>query len=186
MTEVATVRLTTAQALVGWLVAQRSELLDGSVVPLFAGVFGIFGHGNVLGLGTALHAVRDQLPTWRETLGSRSGPSTMSAMAAVSSISENPTSSMRHQVLVFGGALISDSRAAVPVSESASFFCLRCFTFSSDSPSLMACLKPLTAAPRSVPMVRRRLVPNITRAMAKMTSSIFESNMSFLRSEVPK
>ncbi|MEP7179314.1 MAG: thiamine pyrophosphate-binding protein, partial [Pseudonocardiales bacterium] len=60
-----TVRLTTAQALVRWLVAQRAELLDGTEVPLFAGVFGIFGHGNVLGLGTALHEVRDQLPTWR-------------------------------------------------------------------------------------------------------------------------
>jgi 3D-(3,5/4)-trihydroxycyclohexane-1,2-dione acylhydrolase (decyclizing) len=60
-----TVRLTTAQALVRWLVAQRSELLDGSEVPLFAGVFGIFGHGNVLGLGTALYEARDQLPTWR-------------------------------------------------------------------------------------------------------------------------
>ena len=60
-----TVRLTTAQALVRWMTAQRSELLDGTVVPLFAGVFGIFGHGNVLGLGTALHEVRDVLPTWR-------------------------------------------------------------------------------------------------------------------------
>lgn len=58
-------RLTTAQALVRWLLAQRSELLNGTEVPLFAGVFGIFGHGNVLGLGTALHAVRDELPTWR-------------------------------------------------------------------------------------------------------------------------
>jgi 3D-(3,5/4)-trihydroxycyclohexane-1,2-dione acylhydrolase (decyclizing) len=61
----ATVRLTTAQALVRWMTAQRSELLDGTEVPLFAGVFGIFGHGNVLGLGTALHDVRDELPTWR-------------------------------------------------------------------------------------------------------------------------
>ena len=60
-----TVRLTTAQALVRWMLAQRSELLDGTRVPLFAGVFGIFGHGNVLGLGTALYDVRDQLPTWR-------------------------------------------------------------------------------------------------------------------------
>ena len=60
-----TVRLTTAQALVRWLLAQRSELLDGTEVPLFPGVFGIFGHGNVLGLGTALYEVRDQLPTWR-------------------------------------------------------------------------------------------------------------------------
>jgi len=61
----ATVRLTTAQALVAWMVAQRSELLDGTEVPLFAGVFAIFGHGNVLGLGTALQAVRGELPTWR-------------------------------------------------------------------------------------------------------------------------
>jgi 3D-(3,5/4)-trihydroxycyclohexane-1,2-dione acylhydrolase (decyclizing) len=61
----ATVRLTTAEALVRWLVAQRSELLDGTEVPLFAGVFGIFGHGNVLGLGTALQDVQDELPTWR-------------------------------------------------------------------------------------------------------------------------
>ncbi len=65
MTEQTTVRLTTAQALVRWMLAQRSVLLDGTEVPLFAGVFGIFGHGNVLGLGTALHAVRDQLPTYR-------------------------------------------------------------------------------------------------------------------------
>lgn len=60
-----TVRLTTAEALVRWMLAGRSELLDGTVVPLFGGVFGIFGHGNVLGLGPALHAVRDELPTWR-------------------------------------------------------------------------------------------------------------------------
>jgi 3D-(3,5/4)-trihydroxycyclohexane-1,2-dione acylhydrolase (decyclizing) len=60
-----TVRLTTAQALVRWMVAQRSELLDGTEVPLFAGVFAIFGHGNVLGLGTALYAAQDELPTWR-------------------------------------------------------------------------------------------------------------------------
>ncbi len=60
-----TVRRTTAQALVRWMMAQSSELLDGTVVPLFAGVFGIFGHGNVLGLGTALYDVRDEFPTWR-------------------------------------------------------------------------------------------------------------------------
>src|SRR6201989_3001659 len=60
-----TTRLTTAQALVRWMVAQRSELLDGTEVPLFPGVFALFGHGNVLGLGTALHERRDELPTWR-------------------------------------------------------------------------------------------------------------------------
>jgi 3D-(3,5/4)-trihydroxycyclohexane-1,2-dione acylhydrolase (decyclizing) len=47
------------------MLAQRSRLLDETEVPLFAGVFGIFGHGNVLGLGTALYDVRDRLPTWR-------------------------------------------------------------------------------------------------------------------------
>jgi 3D-(3,5/4)-trihydroxycyclohexane-1,2-dione acylhydrolase (decyclizing) len=59
------VRLTTAQALVRWMTAQRSQLLDGTEVPLFPGVFAIFGHGNVLALGTALHERRDELPTWR-------------------------------------------------------------------------------------------------------------------------
>ncbi|MFE6861432.1 3D-(3,5/4)-trihydroxycyclohexane-1,2-dione acylhydrolase (decyclizing) [Nocardia sp. NPDC057668] len=58
-------RLTTARALVAWLVAQRSETLDGIEVPLFPAVFAIFGHGNVLGLGTALHEHRDTLPVWR-------------------------------------------------------------------------------------------------------------------------
>lgn len=64
-TTTGTVRMTTAQALVRWMLAQRSELMDGTEVPLFPGVFGIFGHGNVLGLGVALHEVRDELPTWR-------------------------------------------------------------------------------------------------------------------------
>jgi 3D-(3,5/4)-trihydroxycyclohexane-1,2-dione acylhydrolase (decyclizing) len=61
---VRTVRLTTADALVRWLVAQRT-LVDDQEVPLFAGVFAIFGHGNVTSLGVALEAVQDDLPTWR-------------------------------------------------------------------------------------------------------------------------
>lgn len=60
-----TTRVTTAAALVQWLIAQRTELLDGTVAPMFPGVFGIFGHGNVLGLGVALQEVQDVLPTWR-------------------------------------------------------------------------------------------------------------------------
>ena len=59
-----TIRLTMAQALVRWLTAQSTEI-DGHSVPLFAGVFGIFGHGNVTCLSEALEAVQDQLPTWR-------------------------------------------------------------------------------------------------------------------------
>jgi 3D-(3,5/4)-trihydroxycyclohexane-1,2-dione acylhydrolase (decyclizing) len=60
----ATIRLTVAQAVVRWLTRQFTET-DGVRVPLFAGVFGIFGHGNVTCLSEALEAVQDSLPTWR-------------------------------------------------------------------------------------------------------------------------
>ncbi|WP_331766202.1 3D-(3,5/4)-trihydroxycyclohexane-1,2-dione acylhydrolase (decyclizing) [Embleya sp. NBC_00896] len=60
-----TVRLTTAQALVRWLVAQETELVDGRRARLFPGVFAIFGHGNVLGLGDALHEAGEDMPVWR-------------------------------------------------------------------------------------------------------------------------
>lgn len=59
-----TIRLTTAQALVRWLTQQATET-DGVRTPLFAGVFAIFGHGNVTCLSEALEAVQDSLPTWR-------------------------------------------------------------------------------------------------------------------------
>src|SRR5437867_13137377 len=59
-----TVRLTMAQALVRFLAAQTSEI-GGAEVPLFAGVFAIFGHGNVAGLGEALYEARERLPTLR-------------------------------------------------------------------------------------------------------------------------
>jgi 3D-(3,5/4)-trihydroxycyclohexane-1,2-dione acylhydrolase (decyclizing) len=56
-----TVRLTAAQALVRWLTRQMNE--DGE--PFIAGFWAIFGHGNVAGLGEALHAHRDAMPTYR-------------------------------------------------------------------------------------------------------------------------
>ena len=60
-----TQRLTTAQALVTYLTQQYVKLDDGSELPLFAGVWSIFGHGNVAGLGEALYSVQEQLPTYR-------------------------------------------------------------------------------------------------------------------------
>ena len=60
-----TLRLTLAQALVRHLAALRIELDDGTEVPYCGGVFAIFGHGNVAGLGEALHASRAALPTYR-------------------------------------------------------------------------------------------------------------------------
>ena len=59
-----TTRLTAAQALVRYLAGQFVGDVP-QTVPYFAGVWAIFGHGNVAGLGEALHAVRDVLPTLR-------------------------------------------------------------------------------------------------------------------------
>ena len=59
-----TVRLTMAQALVRYLCNQHT-VIDGERVPLFPGVFAIFGHGNVTCLSEALESVQDRLPTWR-------------------------------------------------------------------------------------------------------------------------
>lgn len=59
-----TIRLTMAQAVARFLTAQKTEI-DGQVLPLFGGVWAIFGHGNVAGMGEALHGVRDRLPTYR-------------------------------------------------------------------------------------------------------------------------
>src|SRR6059058_6004191 len=55
------VRLTTAQALVRFLAEQHVER-DGVEHPFFGGCFGIFGHGNVAGLGEALYESADLLP----------------------------------------------------------------------------------------------------------------------------
>jgi 3D-(3,5/4)-trihydroxycyclohexane-1,2-dione acylhydrolase (decyclizing) len=60
---VKTIRLTMAQALVRYLSQLRVDDARGD--PLFAGVFAIFGHGNVAGIGEALFAHRAVLPTYR-------------------------------------------------------------------------------------------------------------------------
>jgi 3D-(3,5/4)-trihydroxycyclohexane-1,2-dione acylhydrolase (decyclizing) len=59
-----TIRLTMAQALTRYLAAQSVEV-DGGVVPYFAGVWAIFGHGNVAGIGEALAGLGTALPTYR-------------------------------------------------------------------------------------------------------------------------
>ncbi|UIJ94403.1 3D-(3,5/4)-trihydroxycyclohexane-1,2-dione acylhydrolase (decyclizing) [Sinorhizobium meliloti] len=56
-----TVKLTAAQAMVRWLSVQMTE--DGE--RFIEGVWAIFGHGNVAGLGEALHGIGGKLPTWR-------------------------------------------------------------------------------------------------------------------------
>ena len=59
-----TVRITTAEALVRFLVAQKIDV-NGATEKLFPGVIGIFGHGNVTSLGHSLEQHRDEIPVWR-------------------------------------------------------------------------------------------------------------------------
>jgi len=59
-----TIRLTMAQAVAHFLKVQMT-IVDGKKVPIFGGVWAIFGHGNVAGMGEALYQVRQELPTYR-------------------------------------------------------------------------------------------------------------------------
>jgi 3D-(3,5/4)-trihydroxycyclohexane-1,2-dione acylhydrolase (decyclizing) len=59
-----TVRLTSAQALVRYLQQQFTER-DGRRQRLIAGIFGIFGHGNVAGMGQALEECGSDLPYYQ-------------------------------------------------------------------------------------------------------------------------
>ncbi|NKJ07138.1 3D-(3,5/4)-trihydroxycyclohexane-1,2-dione acylhydrolase (decyclizing) [Rhizobium sp. SG741] len=59
-----TIRLTMAQAVAHFLKKQMT-IIDGQKQPIFGGVWAIFGHGNVAGIGEALYQVREELPTYR-------------------------------------------------------------------------------------------------------------------------
>ena len=56
-----TIRLTAAQAMVKYIAAQKTP--EGEA--FIAGFWAIFGHGNVAGLGEALHGIKDEMPTYR-------------------------------------------------------------------------------------------------------------------------
>lgn len=56
-----TIKLTAAQAMMKWLSVQMNE--DGE--RFIEGMWAIFGHGNVAGIGDALHGIGDDFPTWR-------------------------------------------------------------------------------------------------------------------------
>ncbi|MBB6483212.1 3D-(3,5/4)-trihydroxycyclohexane-1,2-dione acylhydrolase (decyclizing) [Rhizobium lusitanum] len=59
-----TIRLTMAQAVAHFLKKQMT-IIDGQKQPIFGGVWAIFGHGNVAGIGEALYQVREELSTFR-------------------------------------------------------------------------------------------------------------------------
>ena len=61
----AAIRLTMSQALTKWIVNQSIEQFDGTKEKAISGVWAIFGHGNVAGLGEALYSFKDELKTFR-------------------------------------------------------------------------------------------------------------------------
>lgn len=68
----ATIKLTAAQAMIKWLSVQMTPVPSSSeaVGPeklerYIEGMWAIFGHGNVAGIGEALHGAQDVFPTWR-------------------------------------------------------------------------------------------------------------------------
>lgn len=63
-TPATTRRLTVGQAIVEFLNVQYVER-DGETKHFFGGAFGIFGHGNVAGLGQALLQYQDQFPYYQ-------------------------------------------------------------------------------------------------------------------------
>ncbi len=119
-------RLTTAQALVAYLAAQGVER-DGERTPFFAGIFGIFGHGNVAGIGQAIdqdgrlrfivprneqaavhaaiaHAkVRNRLQAWAVTSSIGPGATNLVTGAATATINRLP-------VLLLPGDLFASRR----------------------------------------------------------------------------
>lgn len=109
-----TVRLTTAQALVRYLLAQFVAR-DGREHRFFAGVFGIFGHGNVAGLGQALqqHPDLPYIPVRNEQAGVHAAVAyarmkdRMGCWACTSSIGPGATN------MVTGAALATINRLPV-------------------------------------------------------------------------
>ena len=58
------IRLSCSYALIKYLVAQKI-IINGKKMPLFAGAFGIYGHGKGACIGLAMEEFQDQLPGYR-------------------------------------------------------------------------------------------------------------------------
>src|SRR5437762_10230771 len=111
----ATIRLTAAQALVRFLAAQRVER-DGTSQRFFGGCFGIFGHGNVAGIGQALlqhpdllpyHQARNEQAMVHAAVGFARMRNRLGALACTSSIGPGATN------MVTGAALATINRLPV-------------------------------------------------------------------------
>jgi 3D-(3,5/4)-trihydroxycyclohexane-1,2-dione acylhydrolase (decyclizing) len=109
-----TLRLTTAQALVRFLAAQHTER-DGVEHRLVEGCFGIFGHGNVAGVGQALqeegslpyHLARNEQAMVHASAGFARMRNRLSTLACTTSIGPGATN------LVTGAAAATVNRLPV-------------------------------------------------------------------------
>jgi 3D-(3,5/4)-trihydroxycyclohexane-1,2-dione acylhydrolase (decyclizing) len=119
-----TVRLTAAQALVRYLAAQWSER-DGSRRRIVPGIFGIFGHGNVCGLGPALeedagralkfHQPKNEQAMVHAAIGFARASNLLSTMACTASIGPGSTN------LLTGAATATVNRVPVLLLPSDTF-----------------------------------------------------------------
>lgn len=112
-----TIRLTVAQAVVRFLAAQRTER-DGAVHRAVPGMFGIFGHGNVAGVGQALleaadsgdmpyHLARNEQGMVHAAVGYARMRNRVQFMAATASIGPGSTN------MLTGAALATTNRIPV-------------------------------------------------------------------------
>jgi 3D-(3,5/4)-trihydroxycyclohexane-1,2-dione acylhydrolase (decyclizing) len=166
-----------AQALARFLTRQMTEI-DGEKVPLFGGVWAIFGHGNVAGIGEALYQVRRDLPTYRAhneqamvhaAVGFAKANFRRRVMAATTSIGPGATNMVtgaalahvnRLPVLLLPGDVFA-ARIPDPVLQQVE-------DFGDGTVSANDCFRPVS---RYFDRITRpeQIVPALTRAMAVLT-----------------
>ncbi len=145
-------RLTMAQALVGYLKNQYVER-DGSQHAFFAGMLGIFGHGNVAGIGQALQEnpdfpyipIRNEQSGVHLAAGFAKASNRLRAMACTSSIGPGATNMVtgaalatinRLPVLLLPGDIFA-SRKVAPVLQQLE-------SFSTQDTGVNDCFKPVS------------------------------------------
>ena len=145
-------RVTMAQALVGYLKNQYVER-DGSQHAFFAGMLGIFGHGNVAGIGQALQEnpdfpyipIRNEQSGVHLATGFAKASNRLRAMACTSSIGPGATNMVtgaalatinRLPVLLLPGDIFA-SRKVAPVLQQLE-------SFSTQDAGVNDCFKPVS------------------------------------------
>lgn len=173
-----TVRLTLAQALIRFLQVQQVER-DGERNPFFAGCWGIFGHGNVAGIGQALqqyattfkyHQARNEQAMVHTAAAYARAKNRLSTFACTSSIGPGATNMItgaaaatinRVPVLLLPGDIFAE-RVQAPVLQQLEF------TGSQDI-SVNDCFKPVS---RYWDRINRpeQIIPSLLEAMRVLTS----------------